>query len=166
MQGQVFQHRYLRLVTEAYLVEYHLASDPPGCRVFLLPGHFGLQIQHFKHTLRPGNRRLEQIVLVGELVERLAELVGIIKEADNNTDCNHLMISKNTARHRDNKEGQVAHRVHHRAHGAGEGLRLHSDGPQPFIDLPELADCLFLPAEYLDDLQSGDIFLHEAVYLA
>lgn len=164
MQRYVLEHDRIRIVAEVHPVEHDFAPDGEIRHVRGNLRNLRLQIEHFEYALGSGDGGLEQIVLVGELVDRLAELAGIVEEADDDADCNHVMIGEDAAKNRNDEKRQVARRVHDRPHRSREALSLHADRTQPLVDLAESFDRLSFSSERLHDFQAGDALLHEAVH--
>ncbi|MNR31556.1 hypothetical protein D3C85_1490720 [compost metagenome] len=105
MQREIVQHRNIRLIAKADLLEHNFARYAPIRSRLRFLCHLRLQIQHFKYALRSGNGGLKQIVLVGQLIDRLAELIGVIQKADNDPDGDEFMVGKNAAEYRDDQKG-------------------------------------------------------------
>ena len=55
----------------------------------ILHGH--RLVQHTKDTLGAGHRRLEDVVLLGEVLDRPEESLGILDEGDEHAECDRLL---------------------------------------------------------------------------
>ena len=161
-QGEVLEHRPLRVVAEADRVELDARLGVRRqfrgvrCLGYQRPG-----VDQLVDPLDPGPRLLAHGEHHGEHPHRAGELGEIGREGDEGAQAD-LAAHRHPAaerQHRDLAEGR--HGLQRRVVAGVEAHGPHPGGEQAAADVPELGLLLGLLAEALDDAHPGDRAVHD-----
>lgn len=165
MQADILEHRDVRLIREAHVVEHNVAANGrQGLRVGRI--YFGLLVDGREHALCARHGRLNQVIQVGDLTQRTAKLPRIGDKARNRTHRRQPLQRHPAARAGHNCQPGVVGEVHHRANESGKNLRANRGGAQRAVVRVELLDYHRLAVVGFHHALPGDCFFDQAVQRA
>src|SRR5690606_28213252 len=116
-------------------------------------------VEDLEDALGAGEGRLELVVELRDLVDRLPELARVTKEGGDDTDRRPAPDGHPATGTRDKREGEVVREVHHRTDAAGEGLGAGRRPAQGLVGRAELREPRAFLVIGLHDALAGDRLL-------
>ena len=104
-QVDVVQHRLVGVVAEGHVAELDLSAHVGQVDGVRRVEHVGVGVEHRVDLLHRGHRRLERVVELAELLQRVEEAVQVADEGDQHADLERVAADQRAAVPEDDDDG-------------------------------------------------------------
>ena len=148
IQVNVFQNHFIRIVTKGNIFHDYFTFDIVHLYRIRFICLFRLFIHYLEHTLRTGKRGKDRIDLHGDLVDRAAELAGVVYKYCQSAKTEPSGKTEQTTDARCDTVTDLSDVSHDRPHDTAKELRFDLFLTKIIIQIRKFFHCFFLVAEY------------------